>query len=220
MKRIKIVIADDHTLLCAGLKAMLNCVPELEVVGYASDGFTALRTVEQLTPDVLILDLSMKGMDGLDCIREIRQRGYSVKILVLTMYDEIEFVKDAMRAGADGYILKKSADTELIAGIKSVFAGKRYITEGLSDNLLSNLLKDPEKESNKQDPYSILSAREREVLRLLAQGYTNGEIGQALSLSVKTVDTYRSRMMQKLNINRRQELINYAFKHKLIDLGR
>ena len=216
MKKIQIAIADDHTVLRAGLKAMLNSSPHFEVIGEASDGLETLKLLEKSRPDVLILDLSMPGMGGVECIKEIRHRGTPCKILVLTMYDEEEYVKEVMRAGADGYVLKKSADTELFDGIIKVHSGKKFLNEGLSEKLIDNLLRTTGENLDQKDPYILLSAREREVLRLLARGFTNGEISQMLSLSAKTIDTYRSRIMQKLNVHRKSELFNYATQHKLI----
>ena len=216
VNKIRIAIADDHAVLLAGLKAMLNASPNFEVVGVASDGVEALKMLEKCSPDVLILDISMPGMGGVECLKEIRHRGLVCKILVLTMYDEEEYVKEVMRAGANGYVLKRSADTELIEGILKVHSGKKFLNEGLSEKLIDNLLRSPSEKIDQQDPYVLLSAREREVLRLLAKGFTNTEIGEALSLSAKTIDTYRSRIMQKLCLHRKSELFNYATQHKLI----
>lgn len=219
MDKIRIAIADDHAVLRSGLKAMLNYHPQFEVIAEASNGPETLAILEQCSPDVLILDLSMPGMSGVECIKEIRHRGLACRILVLTMYDEEEYVKEVMRAGADGYILKKSADTDLIEGIIKVHAGKKYMNEFLAESLLNNFLRtSPEPQATERDPYFILSAREREVLRYLAQGYTNSEIGKMLSLSGKTIDTYRSRIMQKLNLHRKSELVNFAIQYKLVQI--
>lgn len=219
MDKIRIAIADDHAVLRSGLKAMLNYDPRFEVIAEAANGLETLAVLEHCCPDVLILDLSMPGMGGVECIKEIRHRGLACRILVLTMYDEEEYVKEVMRAGADGYILKKSADTDLIEGIITVHSGKKYMNEFLAENLLNNFLRNPTEvpEANR-DPYFILSTREREVLRYLAQGYTNSEIGKMLSLSSKTIDTYRSRIMQKLNMHRKSELVNFAIQYKLVQI--
>lgn len=218
MDRIRIVIADDHAVLRSGLKALLNCSPLFEVIGEAGDGQQAIRMIEQLRPDVLLLDISMPVMSGVDCIKEIKSRGLSCRILVLTMYDDDEYIKEVMRAGADGYVLKKSADTELVEGILKISSGKKYLNETMSQTLLDSLLKIPDEKSDQRDPYTLLSTRERQVLRLLAQGHTNSEIAAHLSLSVKTVDTYRSRIMTKLNVRKKSELVNYALQYKLINM--
>jgi DNA-binding NarL/FixJ family response regulator len=218
MEKIRITIADDHAVLRSGLKAMLNYYPQFEVIAEAANGLETLASLEQCCPDVLILDLSMPGMSGVECIKEIRHRRIPCRILVLTMYDEEEYVKEVLRAGADGYVLKKSADTDLIEGIIKVHAGKKYLNDLLSESLLENFLRASATNARQCDPYSILSAREREVLRFLAQGYTNSEIGKRLSLSCKTIDTYRSRIMQKLNLHRKSELVNFAIQNKLVQL--
>jgi DNA-binding NarL/FixJ family response regulator len=218
MEKIRIAIADDHAVLRSGLKAMLNYHPQFEVIAEAANGLETLAVLERCCPDVLILDLAMPGMSGVECIKEIRHRRIPCRILVLTMYDEDEYVKEVMRAGADGYVLKKSADTDLIEGIIKVHSGKKYLNDLLSESLLENFLRTTAMTANECDPYNILSAREREVLRFLAQGYTNSEIGKRLSLSCKTIDTYRSRIMQKLNLHRKSELVNFAIQYKLVQL--
>ncbi len=217
MSKISIIIADDHAVLRSGLKALLHCSPQFAVIGEAGDGLEAIKLVEKLNPDVLLLDLSMPGMNGVDCIREIRSRGLPCRILVLTMYDEEEYIKEVMQAGANGYVLKKSADTELIEGIIKIHSGKKYLNEVISQTLIDSLLRAPVNEPDPKNPYITLSTREREVLRLLAQGHTNSEIAAMLSISVKTVDTYRSRIMQKLNVRKKSELVNYAIQNKLIN---
>jgi len=218
MEKIRIVIADDHAVLRSGLKAMLNYSPQFEGVGEAANAQEALRLLDALRPDVLILDLSMPGMSGVECVKEIRYRGLPCRVLVLTMYDDEAYVKEVMRAGADGYMLKKSADTELMEGIVKVYAGKKYLNESLSEKLLDSLLRTPEEGPARREPYVLLSAREREVLRFLAQGYTNSEIGAMLLLRTKTIDTYRSRIMHKLNVHRKSELVNYAVQYKLVNM--
>lgn len=217
VEKIRIVIADDHAVLRSGLKALLNCSPHFEVTGEAGDGLEALKMVEELKPDVLILDLSMPDMNGVDCLKEIRSRHLSCRVLVLTMYDDEEYIKEVMRAGADGYVLKKSADTELIEGIIKIHSGKKYLNEAVSQTLIESLLHSSAVEPDGRNPYVLLSIREREVLRFLAQGYSNSEIAKMLSISAKTVDTYRSRVMSKLNMRKKSELVNYAIKFKLIN---
>ncbi|SMC82554.1 response regulator [Sporomusa malonica] len=218
MEKIRIVIADDHAVLRSGLKALLNCSPLFDVIGEAGDGQQAFTMVEDLRPDVLLLDISMPVMSGVDCIKEIKSRGLPCRILVLTMYDDNEYIKEVMRAGADGYVLKKSADTELVEGIIKIHSGKKYLNESMSQTLLNSLLQVNDEKHDQRDPYTLLSSRERQVLRLLAQGHTNSEIAEQLSLSAKTVDTYRSRIMNKLNVRKKSELVNYALQYKLINM--
>ncbi|AIF52313.1 two component transcriptional regulator, LuxR family [Pelosinus sp. UFO1] len=188
------------------------------MVGEAENGLEAIELVETLTPDVLILDLSMPDMNGIDCIKEIRSRGLTCPILVLTMYDDEEYIKEVMRSGANSYVLKKSADTELMESIIKIHKGKRYLSENLSQSLLNSLLYDDETAPDNQSPYRVLSVREREVLRYLAHGHTNSEIADMLTLSPKTIDTYRSRIMNKLNIHKKSDLVNYAIQYKLITI--
>lgn len=216
MKKIRIIIADDHAVLRAGLKALLNCYSEFEIIGEAGTGVDAVSLVGKLDPDVLILDLSMPDMNGFDCIKEIRSQKLACSILVLTMYDDDEFVKEVMRSGANGYVLKRSADTELVEAIKRISEGKKYLNESISQKLIDTLLKKPNEEGDSNNPYTMLSGREREVLRYLAQGYTNTEIAEKLFISPKTVDTYRSRIMKKLSIRKKSELVNYAIKYKMM----
>jgi two-component system response regulator NreC len=160
----------------------------------------------------------MPDMNGIDCIKEIRSRGLTCPILVLTMYDDEEYIKEVMRSGANSYVLKKSADTELMESIIKIHKGKRYLSEHLSQSLLNSLLHTASNPPDNQHPYRVLSVREREVLRFLALGYTNGEIANTLSLSPKTIDTYRSRIMNKLNIHKKSDLVNYAIQYKLLTI--
>ncbi len=198
---------------------MLTFYPDFTVIGEADNGLQALQLVEECEPDLLLLDLSMPDMNGVDCINEIRARGLTCPILVLTMYDEAEYIKEVMRAGANGYVLKKSADTELVEAIRKVHSGQKHLSETVAHTLIDNLLhKASDTSLPENDPYQLLSVREREVLRYLAQGYTNSEIARQMSLSPKTVDTYRSRIMGKLAIHKKSELVNYAIQHKLLPL--
>lgn len=188
------------------------------MIGEAQNGIEAISLVESLRPDVLILDLSMPDMNGIDCIKEIRSRGLTCPILVLSMYDDEEYIKEVMRSGANSYVLKKSADTELMESIIKIHKGKRYLSEHLSQTLLDSLLHSAANPPDNHHPYRVLSVREREVLRYLALGYTNGEIANTLSLSPKTIDTYRSRLMNKLNVHKKSDLVNYAIQYKLLTI--
>lgn len=214
---IRIILADDHILLRSGLKLLLETEPEIEVVGEASDGYQAIQAVEETKADMLVLDLSMPVMDGLECIREIRSRGMPIKIIVLTMHEDENYVKEVMRAGAQGYVQKAAVDTELFAAIEAVRQGKLYLSQSSTQTLLTILLsgKD-ETDAFADNPYTVLSPREREVLKYLVRGYSVSEIAATLALSIKTIDTYKTRIMDKLGFTKKSEMVQYALKHGLL----
>ncbi|MBP2656419.1 MAG: two component transcriptional regulator, LuxR family [Firmicutes bacterium] len=213
--KVKIILADDHAVLMTGLRLLLNNEPDFEVTGEASDGEKVLELLEKQSADILILDLSMPNMSGLECIREIKSRGHDIKILVLTMYEDENYVKEAMRAGALGYVVKQAVDTELFDAIRTVDKGLRYLSFHNAQLLINNLLTEPSRKAE-DDPYSLLSAREREVLKYMARGHSMKQIGEVLCLSVKTVDTYKTRLMEKLNCTQKSQLVEYALRHGLL----
>lgn len=213
--KIKIILADDHSVLRAGLKLLLNNEADFTVIGEASDGEKVLRLLEKVIADVLIIDLSMPNMGGLECIKEIKSRGYPIKILVLTMYEDEQYVKEAMRSGALGYVEKHAVDTELFDAVKAVHKGQRYLNPHNSQLLLNSLLSDTPKEHT-DNPYALLSSREREVLKYIVRGYSMSQTGEILCLSVKTVDTYKTRMMEKLGLTQKSQLVEYALKYDLL----
>lgn len=217
MAKYRIILVDDHPALRAGVKFLLESDASCEVVGEATDGRQALQLVEQITADVLILDLSLPHISGIECIRELKSRNAKIKIVVFTMHSDERYVKEAMQAGANAYVEKQAVDTELITAVKTAAAGQIYLNPEKSQMLLAALLAAPQKPEEK-NPYIILSAREREVLKLIARGYSLSEIGEQLSLSVKTVETYKSRLMQKLEFVKKSELIEYAVKYGLLPI--
>jgi DNA-binding NarL/FixJ family response regulator len=215
-RKIEIILADDHAVLRAGLKLLLNNESDLAVVGEAADGEALLALLEKRTADVLIIDLSMPKVSGLECIREIHERGYGLKILVLTMHDA-QYLKEAMQAGALGYVEKQALDIELFVAVRTVAAGQRYLSPNHAESLLNSLLvRDAAKPAETDDPYRLLSAREREVLKLIVRGHSMMQIGERLCLSVKTIDTYKTRVMEKLDCTRKSQLVEYAIKHGLL----
>ncbi len=216
--KLKLLLADDHKLLRAGLKLLLLGRKDLEVVGEAANGLQTLQLVENLKPDIVLLDLSMPGLNGLDCLKEIKSRS-TVKVLILTMHEDENHIRLAMEAGADGYIKKSAADVELFTAIDRVREGKIYLSPQDSNVLLQNLLQKDQEAKDDRAPYTLLSPREREVLRYLVHGYSLGEVGEKLNLSIKTVDTYKVRVMEKLNITKKSELVNYALKYGLLKEG-
>jgi DNA-binding NarL/FixJ family response regulator len=214
--KIRIILADDHRLLRSGLKLLLGRNPNIEFVGEASDGETTLQLFEQLRPDILILDLSMPKMGGMDCLKEIKSRYADAKIIVLTMYDDEEYIKEAMKAGAAGYVHKGAVDTELFKAIDKVQLGELYLSPRESQTLLNTLLKSGEKAVDEKDPYVLLSTREREVLKRIVYGYSLSEIAEELSISIKTVETYKIRVMEKLDISKKSGLVDYALRYGLL----
>ena len=215
-QKLNVLLADDHKLLRAGLKLLLQRNPDLTVVGEAADGEQTLQLFQQLEPDLLLLDLSMPKMDGLDCLREIKSRWPEAKVIVLTMHEDENYIKQAMQAGAAAYVHKSAADTDLFKAIDAVQAGQLYLSQQDSNLLLHVLLKQDPAPVDNQAPYVLLSPRERDVLRLIAHGYSMAEVAERLSLSIKTVDTYKTRLMEKLGTTRKSELVSYALKYGLL----
>ena len=214
--KLRIVLADDHHLIRSGLKLLLGSNETLSIVGEASDGTSALLLVEQLQPDILLLDLAMPGMDGLECLRELKRRDLPTRVIVLTMFEDENYVLAAMSAGAQGYVQKSAIDTELFQAIDNVAAGRLHLNESSAKSLLSMLL--VERQQAALPPATaVLSPRELEVLRWYARGFSLREIGEQLGLSVKTVDTYKTRIMEKLGFQKKSELIAYAAKHGLFE---
>lgn len=214
MKKIRVVLADDHVMLRSGLKLLLNGQMDIEVVGEASDGAEAVSKTAELKPDVLLLDITMPNMGGIDALRTIKEKRPSMSILILTMHENEAYLLEALKVGASGYILKKAADNELMSAIRAVYSGEVFIPSSLTrsvvEEMVSGSVSRGESVDNDQEQ---LSPREFEVLTLVAQGYTNQQIADRLYLSVKTVETYKARLMEKLNLGSRVELVRYALQH-------
>lgn len=214
MAKLRILLADDHAVLRAGLKLLLNNEADFTVVGEAADGEAVMQLVESVEADILLLDLSMPKMSGLECLRQIKKRSCGIKILVLTMYQEEQYIKEAMQLGAAGYLEKNSLDTELFKALRTVAAGKRYLSQQDAQVLLDGLFKSPEE--IQLPPETFLSKREKQVLELLVRGHSMSDIAESLYLSIKTVSTYKTRLMIKLNCTQKSELVDYAIKHNLL----
>jgi len=216
--KIRILLADDHAVLRAGLKALLNAEPDMTVVGEAANGAEALRETARLLPDVVLMDISMPGTDGLAATRLIRQQCPEVRVIALTMHDNEEYLFKVLEAGGSGYVTKRAADTELIDAIRAVQRGDAFLqptaARRLIDDYLGRVGAGEESES-----YGRLTPREREVLRLIADGYTNQEIADQLVISVKTVETHRAHILEKLGLRTRAELVRYAREKGLISPG-
>lgn len=209
MAKIRLLIADDHAVVRSGLRMLLNAQADMEVVGEAGDGAETLSQVAELAPDVLTLDLSMPGLSGIKLIERLRRDAPRTRVLVLTMHDDPAFLRAVLGAGGTGYVVKKASDGELLTAIRSVHRGQIYVGAGLADRL--------DGEPPAGGSGDLLTARELDVLRGLAQGETNKEIAARLFLSVKTIDTYRARLMEKLGLHSRAELVRYAFATGLLD---
>ena len=211
----KIVIAEDHTILREGLKALLSSSAELEVVGEAEDGREAVKLASELTPDLILMDLSMPRMNGIEAIKEIKRQHPGIKILVLTVYKTEEYVLASLKAGADGYILKEASHAEFLLAIKNVLLGKNYLSPEISAKVIEGYLK------GKQDnaPVTVwdtLTSREREILKLVGEGYKNREIADDLCISLKTVEKHRENLMKKLDLHTTSALTSYAIEKGLV----
>ncbi len=219
MAEIRVLIADDHAVLRAGLRALLDRQPDILVIGEATDGLEAIGLAADLKPDVILLDLTMSGLGGLDALPVLRKTAPDSRVLVLTMHEDELYFRQALKVGASGYILKKAADTELISAIRAVARGEVYIHSAMTRSLLDGMIPAVDSLGNNpadSDDWDTLSEREREVLRLVALGHTSAEIAQQIALSVKTVETYRSRGMEKLGLRSRAALVKYALLRGLL----
>lgn len=214
MMEIRILIADDHTVLRAGLRMLLDAQPDISVVGDVGSGSEVLRLAEQLNPDLILLDLSMPELGGLEALPLLRRSVPNTRILILTMHDDESYLRQALREGASGYVLKKAADSELIDAIRAVMRGEVYVHPSLTRALLEDML--PGTRSDTGNPWDTLSEREVNVLLLVARGHTSADIAEKLSLSPKTVDTYRARGMEKLGLRSRAALVQFALSHHLL----
>lgn len=212
---VKVLIADDHAVLRAGLRLLLNSQPELTVIGEASTGRETLNLTEALQPDLILLDLSMPNLGGLEVLPALKRLAPATRILILTMHDETQYLRRALKSGAAGYVLKKAADVELLSAIRAVLRGEVYVHSSLTRTLLEDILPMGEM-PDEMDLWNNLSEREQEVLRLVALGYTSAEIAAQLNLSAKTVETYRARGMEKLGLRNRAGLVRFALKKGLI----
>ena len=213
--RQRIVIAEDYTILREGLRSLLSSHPEFDIVGEAEDGQEAIRSVEKLKPDLALMDLSMPRMNGMDAIKEIKKRSPETKVLVLTVHKTEEYIHAALQAGADGYILKDSTHAELGMAIKSVLDGKRYVSPGISERLIEGYL-EGRKKTKPPSTWDTLTQREREILKLIAEGYKNKEVADYLCISVKTVEKHRANLMKKLDLHNIQALTALALEKGLI----
>ncbi|NWF64365.1 MAG: response regulator transcription factor [Chloroflexi bacterium] len=211
----RVLLADDHAVLRAGLRLLLTDTKEYEIAGEASSGSETLTLAERLQPDLILLDLSMPALGGLEALPTLRKLVPSARILILTMHDDPQYLRQALKHGASGYVLKKAADAELLSAMRAVLRGEVYVHPSMTRVLLEDIL--PEAQSrNYEQSWEALSEREQEVLKMVALGHTSAEIADRLGLSAKTVETYRARGMEKLGLRSRAALVKFALQEGII----
>ncbi|HKO15035.1 MAG TPA: response regulator transcription factor [Gemmatimonadaceae bacterium] len=212
---IRVVLADDHSIVRAGLKAVLGSAPDIQVVGEASTGTQAVAMAERLAPDVVVMDVSMPDLDGVAATKEIMQKGLRSRVLVLTMHAEEDYLVPLMEAGAAGYLVKSVADRELVVAVRTVARGDMYLRSA-GARVLAQKLAQRAVVNTDQQQFERLTRREQDVLRFIAQGYTAPEIGEKLFISPKTVDTYKQRIQEKLGLAHRADYVQFALKLGLL----
>lgn len=212
--RVTVLLADDHAVVRDGLRALLEAQADLRVVGDAGDGRSAVRQANALRPDVVVIDIAMPELNGIDATEQIRQSLPATEVVILSVHTDSEHVFRALKAGAKGYVMKEAAGREVVQAIRDVNAGRRYLSPRIADTVTADFVR-LRQEAPDRGPLDSLSAREREVLQLVAEGKSSAEIATRLSLSVKTVETYRSRLMLKLDIHDVAGLVKFAILHGL-----
>ncbi|MDH7486631.1 MAG: response regulator transcription factor [Anaerolineae bacterium] len=211
---IRVLIADDHAIVRTGLRALIASEPSLELAGEATGGYEAIELVGKTRPDVLLLDLSMPDLDGIAVTRKLKPQAPDLRILILTIHEDEALLREAIRVGASGYILKRAAEAELLSAIRIVMRGDLYVDPAL---LRSLLLETEKAAASERRPVEALTPRETEVLKLIVQGYTNRQIAEELCISVRTVEGHRANLSEKLGLRSRVELVRYAREHGLIE---
>lgn len=214
-KQHRLLIVEDHTILREGLKSLLCASPDLDVVGEAEDGRQAFRLVNDISPDLILMDLSMPRMNGFEAIKEIKKQHPEIKIIALTVHNTEEYILMTLQAGADGYVLKDATHDELIMAIQHVLQGKRYLSPSVSDKVIVGYL-EGKKSLKPKSAWDSLTQREREVLKLIAEGYKNKEVAAYLCISLKTVEKHRANLMKKLDLHNTSALTVFAMERGLI----
>jgi DNA-binding NarL/FixJ family response regulator len=217
MQKIKVLVVDDHTIVRDGICALLALAGDIEVVGEATNGNEAISKVRELNPEVVLMDIAMPVMDGLEATRRINKEFPKTKVLVLTQYDDKEYFFPVLESGALGFISKAAASSELTAGIRSVYRGDSYLSPSVTRLLVENYQSTAGKNPNK-DPFKLLTEREREVLKLLAEGHSTQEIAEMLVITPKTAEGHKTNLMAKLGIHNRVELVKYALRKGIITI--
>ena len=216
MSKIRVMLADDHTILREGIRVLLEAQPDIEVVGEAADGRQAVDKAHELKPDVVLMDIGMPAMNGLEATRHIKKNDPEVQVVVLTMHDNEEYVFQILSAGAAGYVLKRAAATELVSAIRAVHEGGSFLHPAVAKKVIQDYLRRAD-DLDDRASYDGLTDREREILTLIAEGHTNQTIADQLCLSIKTVQTHRTHIMEKLGVHDRTELVKYAIRKGLVD---
>ena len=211
MKAIRILLADDHAVVRQGFKMILDAQPDMEIVGEAGNGHEAVELAEKLKPDVVVMDVAMPELNGIEATRRVMEGVAHARVLALSMHKDSVYVREVLRAGARGYLLKDSGAADLVSAVRAVARGEGYLSPAVSDAVLDDYRK------HVTDPIDLLTSREREVLQMLAEGKTNKEIAGVLNLSVYTVDAHRGRIMEKLNLHSINELVRFAVRNGLVD---
>ncbi len=213
MHTIRILLADDHAIMRDGIRALINLHDDIEIVGEASEGRETIDKVQELEPDIVVMDIAMPGMDGLEATRRIKNKYPKVKVLVLTQYNNREYILSAIKAGAAGYVPKRALGSDLISALRAIQRGESFLYPSAAAALIEDYRQQAEVE-----PYDRLTAREREVLKLIAEGRTSREVADILFISLKTVQGHRAKIMEKLDIHNRTELIKYAMRKGLVSM--
>jgi two-component system response regulator NreC len=216
VNKIRVLLADDHTILRDGIRALLEDQSDMEVIGEAEDGQATVKMVAKLKPDVVVMDIAMPLLNGLEATRQIQRDYPQVKVLILTMHENEEYIRQVLAAGALGYVLKDAAARDLLGAIRTVNQGEAVLSPAITRLVIEDYLRWGD--IRPEDTSNGLTLREREVLQLIAEGYTNKEIAEILSLSVKTIQSHRTNLMNKLDLHDRGELIKYAIQKKIIDI--
>jgi DNA-binding NarL/FixJ family response regulator len=215
MAKIRVLIADDHTIVREGIRMILAIHDDIEVIGEAANGIEAIEKTAKLSPDVVLMDIAMPGLGGLEAALEILKTHPQSKVLVLTQYDDIEYIYRFLKAGAVGYVLKKAAGSELVTAVRAVYQGKSFIDPSVAEKVIQGFV-GTSQSGSEEDRYEKLSDREKQVLKLIAEGQTMQQIADGLVLSIKTIMTHRTNIMEKLSIHNRTELIKYAIRKGLV----
>lgn len=216
MGKIKVLLAEDHTIVRKGLRSLLDKETGIEVVGEAEDGREAVKRAEELLPDVVVMDISMPGLNGLEATRQLKKHFPGMKIIILTVYANEEYVYQSLKAGVSGYLIKSAAPTDLVAAIHAAMRGESYLSPSISRTVIDEYIRQAQKMPEVEGSFETLTQREREVLQLMAEGRTTKEIADLLYISIKTVETHRINLKEKLNLQNTAELIQYAIRKGLV----